>query len=279
MRPTPEELAVLTRTERTAFELADLVTTRAPGIAAAWNTAFMGFMIWGAGGRRLDVRGLEHLAGYGPRSRVLFVANHRSFFDFFVVSAICFWKTKLSKRIVFPVRSSFFYDHPAGPPLNLVMSGMSMFPPILRDRSRANWNRYALARCLAELERPGTVMGLHPEGTRGKGPDPYSFLPAQPGVGRVALETTAPVHPVFLHGLTNDLIEEWRRNWFAPKERHPISVLFGPKIDLADLRAQGSRAATHKRAADRCLAAIGTLAGEHRAAPRIAEPAHAIATA
>mgnify|MGYP001480307136 CR=1 FL=1 len=41
-------------------------------------------------------------------------------------------------------------------------------------------------------DQPGTVVGLHPEGTRGKGPDPYTFLPAQPGVGKLALVAEIP---------------------------------------------------------------------------------------
>lgn len=263
-RPSREQLELLTKTERVSFELADFVTTRVPGVAAAWNTAFMGFLIWSAGGRRLDVRGLEHLAPYGKDARVLLVANHRSFFDFYVITAILFWRTNLSKRILFPVRSSFFYDNPLGPVLNAAMSGMAMFPPILRDPRRAAFNRYSIARCVEELEKPGTVMGLHPEGTRNKGSDPYSFLPAQPGVGKVALESSAPVFPVFIHGVTNNLVREWRRNWLEPKSRHRITVIFGPEIDFADLRAMGSRATTQKRAADRCLAAIQSLAEAHR---------------
>lgn len=264
-KPSPDTLSLLTPTERLSFELADFVNTRMSPVAAAWNTAFMGALIWSAGGRRLDVRGLEHLAPFGKDARVLLVANHRSFFDFYVITAILFWRTNLPKRILFPVRATFFYDNPAGPLLNAAMSGMAMFPPILRDRQRAAFNRYSVQRCVEELETPGTVMGVHPEGTRNKSDDPYSFLPAQPGVGKVALEAPhASVFPVFIHGLTNDLRREWRRNWLMPKERNPITVTFGTEIDFADLRAQGSRPATQKRAADRCLDAIKALATEHR---------------
>ncbi|MGZ3419036.1 MAG: lysophospholipid acyltransferase family protein [Polyangiales bacterium] len=258
-----EALDMLEPLERFGFELADFVTTRIPGVAAAWNTAFMGFMLWGAGGRRLDVRGLENVP-YGKRDRILLVANHRSFFDFFVITAVMFWRTNFSKRILFPVRSTFFYDHPLGPLMNATMSGMAMFPPILRDKKRKAFNRYSIQRCVEELAKPGTVMGLHPEGTRNKSEDPYSYLPAQTGVGRVALETTAHVHPVFVHGLTNNLAREWRRNWLMPKSRHPITVMFGPEVDFADLKAAGSSTTTQKKAADRCLDAIAQLGEAHR---------------
>jgi 1-acyl-sn-glycerol-3-phosphate acyltransferase len=258
-----DPLKLLQPLERVSFHLADFVNTHIPGVSAAWNTAFMGAMIWGAGGRRLDVRGLENVP-YGKRDRVLLVANHRSFFDFYVISAILFWRTNFSKRILFPVRSTFFYDHPLGPLMNATMSGMAMFPPILRDKSRKQFNRYSIQRCVEELAKPGTVMGLHPEGTRNKSSDPYSFLPAQPGVGKVAMETDAHVHPVFIHGLTNNLAREWQRNWLMPKSRHPITVMFGPEIDFHDLKDSGSRATTQKKAADRCLEAIVQLADAHR---------------
>jgi 1-acyl-sn-glycerol-3-phosphate acyltransferase len=172
-------LKLLHPLERVSFELADFVNTRMPGVAQAWNTAFMGFMLYGAGGRRLDVRGLENVP-YGKKDRILLVANHRSFFDFYVITAIMFWRTNFSKRILFPVRSTFFYDHPLGPLMNATMSGMAMFPPILRDKKRKAFNRYSIQRSLEELRKPGTVMGLHPEGTRNKSDDPYSFLPHNP---------------------------------------------------------------------------------------------------
>jgi 1-acyl-sn-glycerol-3-phosphate acyltransferase len=148
--------------------------------------------------------------------------------------------------------------------MNATMSGMAMFPPILRDKNRKAFNRYSIQRSLEELRKPGTVMGLHPEGTRNKSDDPYSFLPAQPGVGKVAMETDAHVHPVFIHGVTNNLALEWKRNWLMPRERNPITVMFGPKIDFSDLRTSDTRA-THKKAADRCLDAIKALADIHRA--------------
>ena len=47
-------------------------------------------------------------------------------------------------------------------------------------------NDDALDKMVALLGRPGNVLVLHPEGTRGKGPDPYQFLPAQPGVGETS---------------------------------------------------------------------------------------------
>lgn len=267
MRPTPEQLAPLTALERTSFEIADFFAQpRFSILSKAWNSFFMGGLIYSAASRRLNIQGLEHLAPFGKKDSVLLVANHRSFFDFFSISAVLYWRTQLTKRIFFPVRQSFFYDHPAGPLVNGVMSGMRMFPPVMRERSKRSFNAYAVARCIEELDREdvGTVLGIHPEGTRNKGDDPYSFLPAQPGVGRVALGSRrAHVIPVFALGMRQSIVGEVKMNVLSPDE-HPIDMYFGPPIDFSDLRPKANMLTVQKRAAERCLDAIGALADRQR---------------
>lgn len=267
MRPTPEQLATLSKLERAAFELADFFARPAlTPISAAWNSAFMGTLIYSSGGRRLNVRGLENLAGFGKNESILLVANHRSFFDFFTITALCYWRTNLTKRIFFPVRQTFFYTNPAGPLVNAIMSGMRMFPPVMREKEKKTFNNYSVERCVEELDRPdiGTILGIHPEGTRNKNPDPYSFLPAQPGVGRIALASKrAKVIPVFALGMGQSILGEMRLNVLSPRE-HPVDVYFGKPIDFEDLRPKAARITAQKRAADRCLDAIKALAEEQR---------------
>lgn len=250
--------------ERAAFRFADFWARRCSGFAARWNAVVPAAVLWAGGGRRFRTEGLEHLEAVGPDDSVILVANHRSFFDFYVVSAMLYWRTRLPRRVLFPVRADFFYDHPAGIALNFVIANMAMFPPVVRDPKRRAFNRYSVARCIAELATPGTVVGLHPEGTRNKGDDPYSLLPAQPGVGQVVLGSPrAKVFPVFLYGMTNDIVAELVDNWRRPHER-PIDVWFGPEIRFDDLRARGDRVAIQKVAADRCRDAIRALAEAHR---------------
>lgn len=267
VRPTPDQLAPLTRFERAAFRLADALAAPAlTPLSANWNSVFMGALIYSCGGRRLRIQGLERLAKYGKKDSILLVANHRSFFDFFTITALLYWRTNLTKRIFFPVRQSFFYDHPLGPAVNFAMSGMRMFPPVMRDKEKKAFNNYSLGRCIEELNRTdiGTVLGIHPEGTRNKGSDPYAFLPAQPGVGRIALGATrARVIPVFVLGMGQSIPGEWRMN-FGDPEQHPIDVHFGEPIDFTDLRPKANMVTTQKRAADRCLDAIKVLADEQR---------------
>ena len=108
------------------------------------------------------------------------------------------------------------------------------------------------------------MLGIHPEGTRNKGDDPYAFLPAQPGVGRIALGATrAHVIPVFVLGMGQSITGEWRMNWLAPDD-HPVDVYFGAPIDFSDLQPKANMVTTQKRAADRCLDAIKVLADLQR---------------
>ena len=274
VRPTPEQLAPLTRLERAAFRIADVLA--APSLtplSAGWNSVVMGALIYSCGSRRFNIHGLENLAPFGKKDSILLVANHRSFFDFFTITALLYWRTKLTKRIFFPVRQNFFYDHPLGPAVNFAMSGMRMFPPVMREKEKRSFNTYSVARCIEELNRPdiGTVLGIHPEGTRNKGNDPYAFLPAQPGVGRVALGATrAHVIPVFVLGMGQSIPGEWRMNFLAADE-HPVDVYFGNPIDFSDLRPKANMVTSQKRAADRCLDGIKALADRQRRAAAIRE--------
>ncbi len=253
--------------ERASFELADFFARpRLTPMSATWNSAFMGGLIYSCGGRRMNVQGLENLAPFGKKDSVLLVANHRSFFDFFSITAICYWRTKLTKRIFFPVRQTFFYTHPAGPLVNAVMSGMRMFPPVMREKDKKPFNNYVVSRCIDELNRDdiGTILGIHPEGTRNKGDDPYAFLPAQPGVGRIALGATrAHVIPVFALGMGQSIVGEMKKNALAPGD-HPVDMYFGAPIQFDDLRPKANMLTTQKRAADRCIDAIKALAEKQR---------------
>ncbi|HSC89128.1 MAG TPA: lysophospholipid acyltransferase family protein [Polyangiaceae bacterium] len=196
----------------------------------------------------------------GPGS-VLVVANHRSFFDLYVITAELV-RRGLTKRIVFPVRSNFFYDSFLGLLVNFWMSFLAMYPPIFRDRKKAALNLTSLDELGFLLNRGGVFAGLHPEGTRKKDDDPYTFLPAQPGLGRVIHRARVPVVPVFVNGLGNDLLAQVRGNWNG--RGTPIHVVFGEPIDFSDLLDQRPSPRLFREISERCLREIGVLGEQER---------------
>lgn len=258
-----DPLELLTPFERLSYRVVRARVRHGRYAAAAWNHTFMRAVLWATGRRRVRVAGLEHLQRFGPRDSLLLVANHRSFFDFFVVTGVCFWHTRLTRQMLFPVRSEFFYDHPVGLLLNGAMSGFAMYPPILRDGARARFNRFSVAQCVEELRRAPTIVGVHPEGRRNKGADPYALMPARPGAGRIAIEAGVPVIPLFVLGIGDRLDRELVYNW-TRKDARPIDVLIGPEVDVSDLRRPDAGPDEHRAASDRALAAVARLADEHR---------------
>jgi 1-acyl-sn-glycerol-3-phosphate acyltransferase len=209
-----------------------------------------------------NVHGLERLPPWDPAGSVILVANHRSFFDLYVTAAELVARG-LPHRILFPVRSTFFYDHPLGPVVNGAMSFFAMYPPIFRERSRATLNLASLDEVGALLRRGGFFVGLHPEGTRKTDDDPYTFLPPQSGVGRVIHKARVPVIPVFVNGLGNDLPKQVAGGLTG--SGRPIHMVFGAPIDFRGLVQAPGGPRAYRRIAERCIEAIGELGRQERA--------------
>lgn len=207
------------------------------------------------------VHGLERVPPLQPARSYVLVSNHRSFFDLYVVTAELV-RRGLSHRIVFPVRSNFFYDRASGFIVNGVMSFFAMYPPIFRERSRAALNVASLEEVRWLLQRGGVFVGIHPEGTRKTDDDPYTFLPAQPGVGKIVHGSGAVVLPVFINGLINDLGRQVRSNFDGTGR--VINVVFGEPVELSDLQAQPRSPRVYRAIAERCMTAISRLGQEER---------------
>jgi len=208
------------------------------------------------------VFGLERLPRLERRQSYLLVANHRSFFDLYVVFGHLV-RLRLKHRILFPVRAEFFYTSPLGLFVNGVMSFFAMYPPIFRERRKLILNPTALDELAWLLRQGGYFCGIHPEGTRKKDDDPYTFLPAQRGVGRVIHQAGVPVIPVFINGLLpNDLPRQVASNFDGSGRK--IVVVFGAPIDFTALLAEPGTPKVHQAIADRTLEEIGRLGAEER---------------
>jgi 1-acyl-sn-glycerol-3-phosphate acyltransferase len=228
--------------------------------------------------RRTLVQGLDGLMDLNPPGGILLVSNHRSFFDQYVLlTCVYMGPVPWARRLYFPVRSNFFYDSPAGLLVNLAVAGAAMYPPVYREAERRSLNDEALDEISAFLQEPGSIVGIHPEGTRGKGEDPYKFLPAQPGVGKMALAAQPTVLPLFINGLGNDLLNDAKLNFVGSSRRTaPIIAVFGKPLDYSQFSAEKPRPTLYKKCADYFMKEIGKL-GEHEKALRAECAAGAIA--
>jgi len=260
---TAEQVRLLTPTERFAIALGDLVARHFKFLSTAWNVAVITPLVWLIIGLRLDACGLDSLRAYGSRVPLVLVANHRSRYDFFAITAVVRAHGGLLRHFLFPVRSAYFYDHPLGVLLNIVSAGMAMFPPVFRDAERRPINVWSLTRCAEELRRPRRVVGIHPEGRRNRDEDPYAIADAKPGVGKIVLEAPGSrVVPVFINGIGDNPLAELTYN--LRPSRHRVRIHFGDEVDVEDLRREGSRPMTQKRATERCMAALHALAAAAR---------------
>jgi 1-acyl-sn-glycerol-3-phosphate acyltransferase len=217
--------------------------------------------------RRMLIEGLDELRDLDPARGVLLISNHRSFFDLYAaLMAVWTHGARWGRSLNFPVRSDFFYDNPTGLFLNYFVAGGAMYPPIYRDTTRKVLNAQSLECIVDLLSAPGNLVGVHPEGTRGKGADPYELLPAQPGVGKMALLGRPTVIPLFINGLSNDFIADVRAN-FKPVSRRtfPLITVFGQPIDYSDLLAEQARPTLYKKAADRFMREVAKLGERERA--------------
>jgi 1-acyl-sn-glycerol-3-phosphate acyltransferase len=208
------------------------------------------------------VHGLERLPKFDPKKSYLVVSNHRSFFDLYVITGYLV-NRNMPHRLVFPVRSKFFYDKPLGLFVNGVMSFFAMYPPVFRERNRAALNLASLDETVRLLKRGGTFVGLHPEGTRNQGDDPYALLPAQGGVGRVIHAAGVDVLPVFINGLGNDLPKQLAGNF--TRKGTPIIVNFGAPIDFQGMLEQPPSPRLHRRISEHALEQVRLLGEEERA--------------
>jgi 1-acyl-sn-glycerol-3-phosphate acyltransferase len=263
LEPSPDESAVLSSFERFAFHLVRRLNQ------GNWKRFWTWCQkIFGAGWIHLStynlmqVYGLENIEATSRDRPILLAANHRSFFDMYTVSTVLFRNTSWRKQLFFPVRGRFFYDSVLGLFVNLVMGWWSMYPPffasgenpILEKRA---FDKYSF-RVLTELCRngAGNVIGFHPEGTRNKGADPYSYLPAQPGIGKLIKDAAPQVIPVFVAGLGNDLPKQVLGNWTGGEK---IRIHFGPQLDLSDYLSKKDHVRTYKEISEFVMSKIAEL--------------------
>ncbi len=266
LMPTAEEISVLRPIERAGFKLARAMNFGVWKRFWTFCQRHIGSLwIFLATYNLMNVFGIENVQNSDPTRPLILVANHRSFFDMYTVSSVMFRRTTRPITLFFPVRARFFYDSPIGWFVNLVMGWWSMYPPFFREEGEGEKRRFdkfsvrELIRISSSGE--GHIIGFHPEGKRNLNDDPYSFLPAQPGIGKVILNADPQVIPVFIAGLGNDLPKQILGNWTGGEK---VRIWFGEIIDLSGFHGKRDSLRTHKEISDFLMTKIADLGEEDR---------------
>jgi len=165
---------------------------------------------------RMRRLGTEHVPRSGP---VLFAANHRSFLDPFVIGC-------LTRRPIYYVAKRELFAHPVA---GWMLNRLGAFPI-----ERGAGDQQAMETARRILER-GDCVVIFPEGTRTR-PGPLGA--PRRGVGRLALQTGAPVVPVAVFGT-----EAVRRGWRVRPHRVSLRVgrpLTFPRVESPSVSDAGA---------------------------------------
>jgi glycerol-3-phosphate dehydrogenase (NAD(P)+) len=164
---------------------------------------------------RLSRIGREHIPESGP---VIFASNHRSFLDPFVIATIARRPMYyVAKRELFRNRLFAWW-----------LNSLGAFPV---DRGAGDAEMIKTAKAI--LDRGDSVL-IFPEGTRIR---PGALGRPKRGVGRLALETGAPVVPVAVFG-TEAIRKGWR---IRP---HKVRIRIGPALTFPRVESASPQLAT-----------------------------------
>ncbi len=189
---------------------------------------------------RASCRDCARVPGSGP---AIIAPNHFSAMDHF------FCGIYLRRRIRFMAKSQLFSGV-----LAPVLEHAGAFPV-----RRGNRDEDAIQTALAILRRGGVVV-IYPEGGRSR--SGKIGEQARPGVGRLALESGAPVVPVAIRG--SQRVRSWRRLRF-PR----VSIAYGQPLRYESIRE--STREQQQEVADEVLAQIQALYGALSGGPLPAE--------
>lgn len=158
----------------------------------------------------LKVYGIEHVPRHGG---VLIASNHQSYLDPVLMGV------KLPRPLSYMGKSELFENRY----FDWLIRNLNAFPV-----RQGEGDVGAVKETIRRLQE-GHALNLYPEGTR---TDDGTIQPMLPGIGLIIRRAGVPVVPAVIEGS----FEAWPRDSTFPL-RHPIRVMYGPAMELADLKA------------------------------------------
>lgn len=151
----------------------------------------------------LDDAGAEHFPAEGP---VIIASNHASFLDPVLIA------TCIPRQTVFLAKKELF----SVPVLGWWFKSLGSYPV---DRGGSDLRAVKTA---MRLLKEGRVMIVFPEGTRCEDGE---IQPFQEGMAWLALQTDAPITPIYIHGSNR----AWGKRMILPRPAK-IHLRIGPAI-------------------------------------------------
>jgi len=167
-----------------------------------------------------EVSGAENVPLEGP---LIVVANHISFLDGVYLA------------MVIPRHLHFFMKVKGGLDLPVIGGFIGLWGAFPVRRGVVD--RKALGRSL-DLLKQDEVLGIFPEGTRGRGADTHKLKRAKAGVTVIAIRSGAPILPVGITGTEHPLSR--RSGWFGLR-RPKVRINIGEPFTLPDYEGQFNR--------------------------------------
>jgi 1-acyl-sn-glycerol-3-phosphate acyltransferase len=186
---------------------------------------------------KVEVEGLEHIPLAGP---AVIACNHLSFIDSFVLALV------LPRPLYFLGKSDYWESSRT----RWLVEGAGVVPVHRDGGDRGE----ASLRSGIELLAQGKMLGIYPEGTRS--PDGRLYR-GKTGPVRMALEAGATVVPAGIIG--SDLAMPQDRRVIR---RHPITLRFGPPVNLTRYRARRDDPLVLRSATDEVMYDIMLLSGQ-----------------
>ena len=167
-------------------------------------------------GVELTIRGLENIPA---DQAVLFVGNHRGYFDVVIAYSI------LTRRLGFVAKKEM-------KKVPLLSEWMIYVNCLFLDRNDPR-DGIRMIREGVEKLKAGTCIWIFPEGTRSRGEDELDMLPFKEGSLKMAQKAGVPVIPVATTGTARIL--EAHFPWIRPGK---VTMEFGKPIHLEELEPE-----------------------------------------